>query len=154
MAKFRALHAIAAASVLTAVGGTAIAAEPVASLARIDGTVLVNQGQQYITGKEGTALRPGDRIMAMSTGSAVIKFTDGCTYKLDDDEVLTIGETSTCKADKVAKKEIGPYYAALGTDVAPLGTAPASTPAIAAGVVGVLAAIDPGNDDDRQPQSP
>ena len=107
----------AIAAVVFATAGTVSAAEPVGSLARISGTVLVNQGEQYRTGIEGMALRPGDRIMAMSAGSAVIQFSDGCAYDLDDNEVLTIGQTSTCSADTIAKTEIGKYYAQPGAPV-------------------------------------
>ena len=108
---------VAVASAVFAASGIAFSAQPIGSLARINGTVLVNQGEQYRTGIEGMALRPGDRIMAMSAGSAVIQFADGCAYDLDDNEVLTIGPTSTCSADTVAKTEIGKYYAQPGAPI-------------------------------------
>ena len=147
MSNSRILKGIVAGAALASITGVAVAADPIASLARIDGTVLVNQGQQYVTGREGIALKPGDRIMAMSTGSAVIQFTDGCTYTLDDDEVLTIGETSTCSADTVAKQEIGPYYAAIGeNDASGNPNAWASSPAILGATAAILGAASDSGD--------
>jgi|GEM_PF-3977577 len=92
-------------SAALAVGSAAqaAAAEPVGTLARVSGTAVVNQGAQYVVGREGMALREGDRLLALEGGSALVKFADGCEYRLEDDELLVVPAVSTCVArDAVA----------------------------------------------------
>ena len=87
----------------------ASAAEPVGSLARIEGFAFVSQGAQYVAAKEGMALKEGDRLMVMDGGNAIISFVDGCSYTLGDNEVLSLGATSTCAADTDGSYKIEPY---------------------------------------------
>ncbi len=137
---------LAAAVCLTA---NAQAADIVASLVQINGTALVDQGEQYTTAKEGMSLRTGDRVMVMEGGSAILKFADGCSYPVGDNRILTVGAADSCTSGALAQDSVGPYYAAAAAPAATAG-------AIAAGVVGTVVilgasgAIETGSDDRGQ----
>ena len=96
---------------LTLALNLASAAESVGTLSRIEGFALVSQGAQYVPAREGMALKEGDRLMVMDGGNAIVSFADGCQYTLTDDEVLTVGATSTCASDTVPSHKIAPYSA-------------------------------------------
>jgi len=102
------VRAIAAAG-LTLGLGTASAAEPIGSFARIDGVAVVSKGAQYVKAHEGMPLKEGDRLMVMEGGKAIIAFADGCQYTLADNEILTIGAVSTCASDAVGSYKVDPY---------------------------------------------
>lgn len=77
--------------------GGCCALEPVsATLARVDGDVLVNQRVRYIQGKEGKMLKRGDRVTIRQGGKATVSFDDDCNYTLENGEVLTISDVSPC----------------------------------------------------------
>lgn|GEM_PF-3002996 len=67
-----------------------------ATLARIDGDATVNQKARIKQGEEGEPLRRGSRVTVGKGHKAIITFDDGCEYTSEDDEVLTIGDDSTC----------------------------------------------------------
>jgi hypothetical protein len=105
----------------------ASAAEPLGTLARIEGSTLINQGEQYVKAREGMALKEGDRLIATEGSSAVIKFNDGCQFTLTDAQVLTVGPKSTCAGgDTVASYPVNPK--------------PAQAPAVSGATAGLIAA--------------
>jgi hypothetical protein len=80
------------------------------------GTVLVNQGEEFITATQAQALNAGDRVMVMEGGSAEITFADGCVLPLASGSMAVVPETSTCAGSVAAIEQIGPTYAqAVGT---------------------------------------
>lgn len=91
--------------------GSAFAAEPVATLSAQEGTVLVNQGEEFITAAEGQALQAGDRVMLMEGASATLTFTDGCALPLAAGSLLEVPATSTCAGAVANVQKIGPTYA-------------------------------------------
>jgi hypothetical protein len=106
----RIVTAIAAATL--ALGfGVASAAEPVGAFARINGVAMVSQGARYVKAHEGMPLYDGDRLLVMDGGSAIIKFADGCRYTVHDNEILTIGATSTCASGAVGSDKVQAYNA-------------------------------------------
>lgn len=148
-------------------GTQANADEAVGTLARISGTAVVNQGAQYVVGREGMSLREGDRLLALEGGSALVTFSDGCQYRLQDDELLVVPAVSTCAAsDAVATdaNKVAPYSAVAEQSDAGAGAnfrlaqlqgggaAAASglavIPVAGAAAVALGAAIDSGDDDD------
>jgi hypothetical protein len=90
---------------------SAFAADSVATLGGQQGTVLVNQGEEFITASEAQALVPGDRVMVMEGGSAVITFTDGCALALEAGSLVVVPAASTCSGAVAAVETIGPSYA-------------------------------------------
>jgi hypothetical protein len=99
------------AAALTLGFGVASAANPVGDVARINGIAIVSQGAQYVKAHEGMPLYPGDRLMVMDGGSAIVAFTDGCHHSIGDNEILTIGPTSTCASDGAGIDKVKPYEA-------------------------------------------
>ena len=87
------------------------AAESVATLSGQEGTVLVNQGEQFITAAEAQALNAGDRVMVMEGGSATIVFNDGCELVLASGSLASIPAESTCEGAVASVQQIGPSYA-------------------------------------------
>lgn len=93
------------------VAAPAFAADPAATLTAQQGTVLVNQGDEFITATEAQALQAGDRVMVMEGGSAEITFTDGCVLPLVSGSLVDVPEISTCAGAVAAVQNIGPSYA-------------------------------------------
>jgi hypothetical protein len=144
------------------------AAEPIGSFARIEGVAVVSKGAQYVKAHEGMPLKEGDRLMVMEGGRAILAFNDGCQYQVADNEVLTIGATSTCAANSGGSYKVDPYSAVSKAPdsaaqhfrpAAVGGTAAAGSLAwvvpAAVGTVAVIgAAADTGSDSDNPPRVP
>jgi hypothetical protein len=96
---------------LTVMSTPSNAAEPIATFSRIDGFAVVSQGAQYIKAHEGMPLSEGDRLMMLEGGTATIVFKDGCQYQIADDELLSIGATSTCASKGAGSLKIDPTTA-------------------------------------------
>lgn len=90
---------------------TAFAADGSATLSQQQGTVLVNQGEQFITATEFQALNVGDRVMVMEGGSAELTFADGCVLPLESGSLIEVPAVSTCAGNVASVQKIGPSYA-------------------------------------------
>jgi hypothetical protein len=64
-------------------------------LAGVQGSVLVNQNGRFVPVTAGTALKAGDRVMAMD-GSASVTYADGCKVSVGSRSMATVGATSPC----------------------------------------------------------
>lgn len=93
------------------VAAPAFAAEPAATLSAQQGTVLVNQGDEFITATEDQPLLAGDRVMVMEGGSAEITFADGCVLPLVSGSLVDVPEVSTCAGAVANVQNLGPSYA-------------------------------------------
>jgi hypothetical protein len=105
----RAIKAIIAASLL--ISGAAFAADGIAVLANQQGTVLVNQGEEFVTAVPAQALKAGDRVMVMEGGAADISFNDGCVLVLAPGSLAIVPEVSTCAGSVASVEQISPSYA-------------------------------------------
>lgn len=76
--------------------GLSSAASTVATLNVNDGSVLVNQGKQFVTAQAGQILATGDRVMVMEGGNASIKYADGCVLVLGSGSLAVVGQQSSC----------------------------------------------------------
>jgi hypothetical protein len=74
----------------------AVAAPLQATLKEFTGSVLVNQGEQFVELPPGTHLRPGDRIMAMDESKALVRYFDDCEVEVEEGKVYTIDERLPC----------------------------------------------------------
>lgn len=102
---------------LSLLSAGAFAAEPVATLSSQKGTVLVNQGEEFVTATDVQSLQPGDRVMVMEGGEAQISFADGCSMPLAAGSLAVVPAQSTCAGGKADVRRIGPSYAqAVGGD--------------------------------------
>lgn len=104
---------LVAASIIIA-STSVFAAENQTALTKINGEVMVNQGQTYINAQEGMQLNAGDQLMVMEGGQATIEFADGCLHKLNSNEVFRVSEQSACVANVTAAPQQGPQYTQLG----------------------------------------
>lgn len=106
------MKTVATLSLFTAFfAASALAAEPVASLDGIQGTVLVNQGEKFITAEPGMSLASGDRILIMVGGQANLAFTDGCSLPLSAGSLTTVPAASTCSGAVAQTEQVGPMFA-------------------------------------------
>ena len=93
------------------VAAPAFAADSAATLSAQQGTVLVNQGDEFVTATESQGLLAGDRVMVMEGGSAELTFTDGCVLPLEAGSMLEVPALSTCAGTVANVQSIGPSYA-------------------------------------------
>ncbi|EQD75959.1 conserved hypothetical protein, membrane [mine drainage metagenome] len=108
-------------------------ANPVAMLYKVQGKVMVNQGQKFIAAKAGMPLGAGDRILVMAGSNASIEYGNGCTLNLVPNSSITV--TPDCKnARAVADTQQGGNAATVGdphTDYMPIIIGGAALAAIA-----------------------
>ncbi len=83
------------------VSSVSFAAQPAATLVSAKGSVLVNQGKQFVTVQKGQLLAVGDRVLVMEGGTASLKFTDGCVQVLPAGTLATV--QTTCNAGSLAR---------------------------------------------------
>ena len=83
-------------AVLFAVSGVALGATGSATLSSAQGSVMLNQGKQFVPIKPGQALNAGDRLMVMQGGSAQLRFADGCDVTVEGGSMVAIPTASTC----------------------------------------------------------
>lgn len=102
------ISAFVAASLFAA---SAFAADPVATLSSQEGTVLVNQGEEFTTANANQALKAGDRVMLMEGASAEITFADGCALPLLAGSLVDIPAVSPCAGGLAKVQNLGPTYA-------------------------------------------
>jgi hypothetical protein len=78
--------------------GQSPAAETIGEIKRIEGAVMITQGEHFVSAQEGMKLRELDRLMALEDSSALLEFSDGCRYQMAETELLTLGSESVCVA--------------------------------------------------------
>ena len=105
----RLIKTLIAASLL--LSSTAFAADGAATLSNQQGTVLVNQGEEFITATEAQVLKAGDRVLVMEGGSAEVIFNDGCVLPLASGSMAVVSDLSTCAGSVAAVEQIGPSHA-------------------------------------------
>ena len=105
------MHRIATLIAASLFASSVCAADSVATLNGQQGTVLVNQGEEFVTATEAQALVAGDRVMVMEGGSAVVTFADGCALALEAGSLLEVPAHSTCGGAVANVQNIGPSYA-------------------------------------------
>ncbi len=79
-----------------------------ASLAEVEGSILVNRGEQFVAGADGDVVGNGDRVMAMEGASALLKYDDGCDVKVESDTVVTLSEGSPCAGWLLVTEAVAP----------------------------------------------
>lgn len=98
--------------------GVAQAADPlqIASIAGLQGKVMIHKGKDYTFAKEGQALVPGDRVVALRDSTAKVAFGSGCVATIGENSVLAIDEKANCAAKEPVK-----VAQALGTTKTDVG---------------------------------
>lgn len=126
--------ALMLASALAATGQAAAQGTD-ATLQGLSGKVLMNKGDGLVSGKAGTALVDGDRIVTLDKSSAKIVFADGCTVTLEENNIFVINAELGCKALPVAS---------TGAAAAAGGMSGTTAALIGAGVLGLGLALGGG----------
>jgi hypothetical protein len=109
----------------------------VATAAQVAGPVQVNQGERFVPLRTGMALKAGDRVMALSKGSATLRFADGCDLRVNSETMVVVPKTSTCAGAIVAVQSTAPAGSgAVGSTAAAGGLADSPALIIGMGVVG------------------
>ena len=138
--------------------GPAFAAESVGSLSAQEGTVLVNQGEEFVTAADAQALKPGDRVMVMEGGSAAITFADGCVLPVQAGSLTIVPAQSTCSGAVAKTQTVGASYAqAVGDDDTQTDGEKLFKAAVIGGTLLAMALImhdDEDDDEDEVPVSP
>ena len=98
------------------VAGTSLAASSVASLNVSNGSVLVNQGKQFVTAQPGQILAAGDRVMVMEGGNAAVKYADGCVQALGSGSLVVVAAQSVCASGINKIAQISPVSAQAAGD--------------------------------------
>ena len=82
-----------------------------ASIARMDGNVMVNQGESFQTGHQGMSLKQGDRIMIMDGAELSLSYSDGCNFTFKESQIIQIGDVSVCASNGTGfVKATSPMY--------------------------------------------
>jgi hypothetical protein len=104
--------------------GQAAAQSTGATLQDLSGKVLVNKGDGLVSGKAGTALVDGDRIVTLDKSGARIVFPDGCGVALEENMIFVVNAQLGCKAVPVASNQpVAPGGLTTPTQGLILGTA-------------------------------
>lgn len=119
------IKTISAVMVLGAFATGVQAAEPVrlASLADVNGKVLVNKGKGYVSARSGTVLDSGDRVIALDGSKAAVVFSDGCVIQLKENNLLPLDQEAGCSKKPVATGATQPlrYAQAIGSTTTDAG---------------------------------
>jgi hypothetical protein len=81
----------------------------VASFLRIEGEILIDKATSYIPASEGASLNVGDRLFVLEGSRAVIRFSDGCTHLLGENQIFTLAGQSTCALGSTSDKPKGRF---------------------------------------------
>jgi hypothetical protein len=129
-----------------------------ATLASVNGEVLLAQHAQVGPAEEGMLLKAGDRLMTMDHSAALVAFADGCQQRVEPNSLLTIGETSACRQGRMQPVSFSQAIGETGGRGAPPkkeGLTPLQKTGIAAAVIIplLLWQHERHEDDDRKPVS-
>lgn len=96
--------------------GSALAASSVATINVTNGSVLVNQGKQFVTAQPSQVLAVGDRVMVMEGGKATINYADGCVQTLNSGSLAVVPQQSVCASGLNDVAQISPVSAQAAGD--------------------------------------
>jgi len=85
-----------------AITGQAIAQGTGATLEELSGKVLVNKGDGLVSGRAGTVLVDGDRIVTLDKSGARVVFPDGSGVVMQENMIYVINEELGSKALPIA----------------------------------------------------
>ena len=107
----------------------------VATVAKVIGSVQVNQGERFVPLRAGMALKAGDRVMALSKGSATLRFSEGCDVNVAPETMLVVPKA--CGAAVAVQSTAPSGSGAVGSTGAAAGQTASPTLILASGVVGM-----------------
>ena len=72
-------------------------AQPLAQLAALDGTVMVQNGTGYASADAGMSLAASDRIFVLEESRATLAFADGCNEEIVGPDMRTLTDDGSCR---------------------------------------------------------
>lgn len=114
------------------VGAQAAGQAQLATLSNVNGKVLVNKGNGYVSAKSGTSLGEGDRVISLNGATASVVYQDGCVTQMPENSLLAFDKFTACGKEpfKVASaKQPVQYAQAIGgtmNDGSPAGAGAAT----------------------------
>jgi len=124
---------------------------PIASLAQLEGKVLVNQGEKTVPAQAGMPLHSNDRVLTLDGSTVLVVYEDGCGLPLEENSQLTLMSADECTQGVAAVSEMGAFeLIALGAGVGP---SVGATAAAAGGFAG-LGVVATETGDTEEPVSP
>ncbi len=91
--------------------------QPVAKLGKVEGVVVVNQGERFTQARRGMTVYQGDRIFVMEGAVAELAYEPRCRLRLSSNSMLLVGRADECATGHVQVRSFGPHYAAaIGLD--------------------------------------
>ena len=82
--------------------------QPIATIDKITGKVMVNEGKAFAPGRLQQRLKPGDRVMVMDKSTATIVFDDDCRLTVEANKLVVVPDRSTCAGGYLAEQGINP----------------------------------------------
>jgi hypothetical protein len=74
----------------------------VASLGPVTGKVMINKGKGFVAARQGTALAPCDRLIALDGSKAAIVYPDGCVAEMRENSLLAVDQRTQCSTKPVS----------------------------------------------------
>jgi hypothetical protein len=97
-----ALLAAGLALVAASAGAQTPAPLQIASLGPVTGKVMVNKGKGFVAARQGTALAPGDRVIALNGSAAAIVYPNGCVSELRENSLLAVDQRTQCSTRPIS----------------------------------------------------
>ncbi|MFT3807402.1 hypothetical protein [Arenimonas sp.] len=82
--------------------------QPIATIDKITGKVMVNEGKAFAPGRLQQRLKPGDRVMVMDKSKTTIVFDDDCRLDIEANKLVVVPDRSTCAGGYLAEQGINP----------------------------------------------
>lgn len=82
--------------------------QPIATIDKITGKVMVNEGKEFAPGHLQQRLKPGDRVMVMDKSRTTIVFDDDCRLDIEANKLVVVPDRSTCAGGYLAEQGINP----------------------------------------------
>jgi hypothetical protein len=144
--------ALAIAGALCVAGQASAKDVAAAQLSGVNGSVMIQQGGKMVAATSTSALRAGDRVVAMKGAKAQVKFADGCVVQLSASNMVTVGAKSPCAsgAGLVSATQAAPAQSWMSNPTVQI----VGYTVIGAGVVYGIVEVSNNSDKDSRTTSP
>jgi hypothetical protein len=111
----RSLLPLLCSAALVGAGVASAAASSPVVLGDVEGSVLVNQGERFVSVRGEVRVSAGDRVLGMTGASATLTWSDGCSVALPAESMVTIGAVSPCAGAVLEVEDVGAVVAQADT---------------------------------------
>lgn len=138
------LLSLAGAAGAAATPAPAPAPDAIATLKLIRGSVMINEGTDFVAGQPEQRLKEGDKVMVLDDSFARIVFDDECRLDIEANKMVVVPDRSTCAGARITEQALKPKgQGAIGSASGGPGLLPL---VVAAAITGVVL-----DDDDASP---